>query len=194
MAFEERQGALLRGPDYERFLALCEILQGRTLASLMISDAMAGVDVLRSRSEVDAQRLGVIGHSMGGTLALWVAALDVRLKVAVVNCGMASYRAVLRDQVNHCFLWYVPGLLPTCDHAQLAALVAPRALLISAGRRDGGFPVDGVLEAYHYARQTYRGLRVPQKIDLHLDDCGHGFSEERHTKALWWLKRWLGPV
>jgi dienelactone hydrolase len=191
IAFEERRGRVQQGMMYERFVAMDEFLHGRSLTWRMVGDCMAAADVLCALPQVDARRIGMVGHSMGGTLTLWAAAMDTRIKAAVSNCGVASLAAVLRDEVIHCYMNYVYGLLPACDHGQVAALIAPRAYLISAGAQDGGFPVDGVRETYDYARRTYAALRVPEKLDLHLEDCGHAFTDAMHRKALAWLRRWL---
>ena len=191
VAFEERRGRVQQGFFFERFVAMEELLHGRCLAWRMVGDVMCAIDALSAFPPANVSRLGLIGHSMGGTLTLFAAALDARVKAAVVNCGLASLRSVLRDEVIHCYLNYVPGLLPTCDHAQIAALVAPRALLISAGADDRGFPVDGVMETFEYARRTFAAMRVPEKIHLHVEGCGHAFTESMHRAALWWLRRWL---
>lgn len=191
IAFEERRGRIQQGGAYERYVAMDELLHGRSLTWRMIGDVMAAVSVVSALPEVDAERVGLIGHSMGGTLTLWAAAMEPRVKAAVANCGVASLRAIQRDEVVHCFMNYVPGLLPTCDHPQIAALIAPRAFLISSGGRDRLFPADGIRETYQYARRTYAAMRAPEKMDLYLEDCGHGFTETMHRRALMWLRRWV---
>lgn len=191
IAFEERRGRVQQGFFYERFVAMDELLHGRCLTWRMVGDVFCAIDALATFRQADVHRLGLAGHSMGGTLTLFAAALDCRVRAAVCNCGLASLRAILRDEVIHCYMNYVPGLLPTCDHPQIAALIAPRAFLISAGRGDRGFPIDGVVETYEYARRTFAAMRVPEKIHLHVEPCGHAFTETMHRAALWWLRRWL---
>lgn len=191
IAFEERRGRVQQGLYYERFVAMQELLHGRCLTWRMVGDVFCAIDALTAFPEADTRRVALIGHSMGGTLTLFAAALDARVKAAISNCGLASLRTVLRDEVIHCYMNYVPALLPVCDHPQIAALIAPRALLISAGANDRGFPVDGVVETYDYARRTYAAMHVPEKIHLRVEPCGHAFTETMHATALWWLRRWL---
>jgi dienelactone hydrolase len=191
MCFEERASATLDGPSYERYVAMYEFLHGRSLTALMVSDVMASVDLLAAFPQIDTSRVGLIGHSMGGTLTLWATALDARIKAAFVNCGLASLATIVRDEVIHCFMNYVVGQLPACDHPQLAAMIAPRALMISAGSRDIIFPCDGIHDTYDYALGTYDALRVPDKLSLHLEDCGHGFTPTMHAEALTFFNRWL---
>ncbi|MCX7598921.1 MAG: dienelactone hydrolase family protein [Armatimonadetes bacterium] len=191
IAFEERRGRVQQGFFYERFAAMDELLHGRSLTWRMVGDVFCAIDTLAVFPEADVQRVGLIGHSMGGTLTLFAAALDARVKAAVSNCGLASLRSILRDEVIHCYMNYVPGLLPACDHPQIAALIAPRAFLISAGAADRGFPVDGVIETFEYARRTFAAMRVAEKIHLHVESCGHALTEGMHRTAMWWLRRWL---
>jgi hypothetical protein len=105
------------------------------------------VDILASLPEVDAERLGVMGHSLGGQGAIFLASYDERLEAAVSNCAAAFFRhnpGVEHWARDH---WYVyikhirPGLLegelPPIDFHEIIALVAPRAFLDVSGLNDG---------------------------------------------------------
>lgn len=105
------------------------------------------VDVLQSRAEVDRERIGAIGHSLGGHGAFFLAAYDERVQAAACNCGASFLRhnpdveAWARDR------WYVylkpirPGLLrgelPPIDFHEIIALIAPRAYLDVSALNDG---------------------------------------------------------
>jgi dienelactone hydrolase len=105
------------------------------------------VDVLQTRDEVDGDRIGVMGHSLGGHGAIFLAAYDARIKAAACNCGASFLRhnaGVEHWARDH---WYVyfkhirPGLLrgelPPIDFHEIIALVAPRAYLDVFALNDG---------------------------------------------------------
>lgn len=191
LAFEQRRGRVQQGAYYERYVAMRELLYGRTLTAKYVADASRAVDYLVSRPEVDADRLGVVGHSMGGTGTVFAAALDERFQAAFSNCGVCTYQAILRDEVIHNFMLYVPGLLNLCDMGDIIALTAPRAFMISSGAHDPIFPADGIRQAYHTARDRYEQLGADDKIDLLLMPCDHQFNPTMRQACLRWFAHWL---
>jgi dienelactone hydrolase len=200
ICFEERsphQGNLdmpsepAAGRDFERFEFTRRVLYGSCLQTKMVWDMQRGLDYLESRPEVDPARLGCIGHSLGGQQALFLAALDERVRAAVSSCGFASMRAVLRERINHNFGAYVPGWLEHGDVGELLAEVAPRAFLALNGAADRIFPVDGVHDSFAVARPAYAAAGCPERLDLGIYPGGHGFADEMRARAYAWLDRWL---
>jgi dienelactone hydrolase len=105
------------------------------------------VDVLRARDEVDPDRIGAMGNSLGGHGAFFLAAYDERIKAAVCNCG-ASFLRHNPDVENWARdRWYVylkpirpallRGELPPIDLHEIIALIAPRAYLDVSALNDG---------------------------------------------------------
>ncbi|MFN8632805.1 MAG: dienelactone hydrolase family protein [Chloroflexota bacterium] len=201
ICFEERgpyHGALdmpsrpEAGRDFERFEFTSRLLYGSCLQTKMLWDMQRGLDYLQSRPEVEADRLGCIGHSLGGQQTLFLAALDERVRAAVSSCGFASMQSILRDDINHNFGAYVPGWLEHGDVGELLAEVAPRAFLALNGATDRIFPVDGVEESYQVARRAYDAAGCTERLDLGIYPGGHGFADEMRERAYAWLDRWLG--
>lgn len=105
------------------------------------------VDVLEALPEVDPRRIGVMGHSLGGQGAIFLAAYDERIKAAACNCAASFFR--YNDQVTEWARdrWYVyfkhirpdllEGKLPPIDFHEIMALAAPRALLDISAINDG---------------------------------------------------------
>jgi dienelactone hydrolase len=202
MCFEERsphKGSLDtpahpdEGRSFERFEFTRRLLHGSCLQTKMVWDMQRGLDYLESRPDVDPARLGCIGHSLGGQQALFLAALDERVRAAVSSCGFASMRAVLREGINHNFGAYVPGWLEHGDVGELLAEVAPRAFLALNGATDRIFPVDGVHQSFEVARPAYATAGCPERLDLGIYPGGHGFTDEMRSRAYAWLDRWLAP-
>src|SRR5262249_16914853 len=105
--------------------------QGQVLWGMMVYDNLRPLDYLVSRSEVDPDRIGTLGLSMGSTMAWWTAALDTRVKVCVDLCCLTDFEALIetRGLDGHGLYYYVPGLLKHFSTARINALIAPRAHL-----------------------------------------------------------------
>jgi pimeloyl-ACP methyl ester carboxylesterase len=105
------------------------------------------LDILARLPEVDAERLGVMGHSLGGQGSIFLAAYDDRLKAAVSNCAASFFRH--NPGVDHWARdhWYVyfkhirpellKGELPAIDFHEIISLIAPRAFLDVSALNDG---------------------------------------------------------
>ncbi len=191
IGFEERAHPRLRGSEYERFLSHELLLKGLTLQGKMIWDVMRGVDYLRSREEVDPERIGMIGHSLGAAETWFSMALEARIAVGAASCGTTTYAAVLAAEAYHNYGFYVPGILKWGDIPEVVSLIAARPLLVLAGEKDRGFPVEGAKEAVSRARMLYRRLRAPEAIELFVSPGGHEFTDEMRHRAYHWFDRWL---
>lgn len=179
------------GQQRERFEFTKRILNGSCLQTKMVWDMQRGLDYLVSRPEVDAERLGCIGHSLGGQQTLFLAALDPRVKAAVSSCGFASMATVLRDGINHNFGAYVPDWLSHGDGGDLLGAAAPCAFLAFNGEADRIFPIDGVQETFTVARKVYEAQGVGDRLALRVMPGGHQFSDPMRAEAYAWLERWL---
>ena len=179
------------GRDYERFEFTKRVMYGSCLQTKMLWDMQRGLDYLQARSEVDGQRLGCIGHSLGGQQTLFLAAMDERVGASVSSCGFASMKAVLREGINHNFGAYVADWLSHGDAGELLAEVAPRAFLALNGESDRIFPIDGLHDSFATARPAYAAAGVPERLDVGVYPGGHGFSDVMRARAYDFLDRWL---
>ncbi|GAC1548629.1 MAG: alpha/beta hydrolase family protein [Herpetosiphon sp.] len=164
------------------------IMVGKTLLGSRVWDVQRGIDLLQSLPEVDGDRIGMMGTSGGGAVTMFAAALDERLQ-AVVIC---NYFCSFRDSIlalKHCSCNYVPGLLQDGEAYDIAALIAPRPLLIVSGKDDPIFPLPGVLDGYQKLADGYRRLGVSDRIEKDIFVGGH---EVRGERAYGFLKQWLG--
>lgn len=193
IGFEERRHPTLEGATYERFEFTRRVVGGSTLQAKMTFDATRAIDYLTTRPEVDPSKIGCVGHSLGGQQALFTAALDERIAVAVSSCGFASYRTIFRDAINHNFSAYVPDLLARGDFGAVLGLVAPRPFLVAVGNADRIFPFDGILETVASATAAYDALGVADRLAVVSVNGGHGFTDYLRERAYEWLDRWLMP-
>lgn len=162
-------------------------LLGQTILGWRVWDLQRALDLLATRPEVQAERLGCVGLSLGGELTLYLAGLDERIKVAVISGFLNTFHDTFYS-VEHCNCGYVPGILKFAEMGDIAALIAPRPMLIESGRRDTGFPTAAALEGYALARRAYTLLGAEDRLDVEVFDGGHAFSGR---KAFSWLDRWL---
>lgn len=163
------------------------VLLGRPLLGSRVWDVLRGIDLLQSLPEVDRQRIGIMGGSGGGAVALFAAALAPQLRAAVIS----NYFCTFRDSIlalQHCACNYVPGLLQDAEIYDVAALIAPRPLLIVAGTGDPIFPLPGVLAAYERLSTAYALQGAANHLDRDVFKGGHQISG---AQAYAWLARTL---
>jgi hypothetical protein len=122
-----------------------------------------------------------------------LAALDDRIKAAVVVGWMASYEAQLKDHVRHTigFTKRVPGLARHLDYQDVASLAMPAPLLGINGTRDGHFDLDGVKHCYAKLASCHAKAGVPERFRGRLYDAPHGFNAAMQREAWDWLVCWL---
>ena len=162
---------------------------GFTGLGLQIHDGRRSVDYLSSLPEVDAERLGVTGLSFGGTMTTYLAALDERLKCAVICCYLSGLEDAL-TRANFCGSQCMPGLGRMADIADVAGLIAPRPALVEMGESDACFLIDDAQAAYDHLQKIYTAAGSPDRLALDRFDGEH----EVHGTVLFdWLARWLAP-
>jgi dienelactone hydrolase len=135
LAFEERNWSNPSG-DAEYYELATRLVQGRTLLAKCLHDVTVGLDYLLTRPEVDPERIGFIGHSYGGRMAIWAPAIDQRIRASVSNCGCVNYKQSFTHDAGVQMEFCLPGILELGDVEDVLKLVAPRALLLQATADD----------------------------------------------------------
>jgi dienelactone hydrolase len=160
------------------------VLVGTTPLAQNIWDMARCLDVLQSLPFVDRDRIGVCGWSYGGTIALFLAAWDERVRAALVSCYIASIASSHRVPWNLCGSQVLPGMADVLDHASLAALVAPRTLIVESAEEDLAFPLDAARATVAQARHAYERVGAPDAI-VHVVVAGdHRFDGTDSLPAL----------
>jgi cephalosporin-C deacetylase-like acetyl esterase len=166
--------------------------RGYTPAGVEAWNAIRALDYLQSRPEVDGERLGVTGRSGGGASSWWTATLDERIKAAVPVAGITN----LEDHVvegcveGHCDCMY-PVNTYRWDFGQLAALVAPRPLVLANTDHDTIFPLDGVMDTYRHLRRIYDLAGAPERLGLHISAGPHDDTQVLKLDAFAWFNHHL---
>ena len=166
--------------------------RGYSSAAVEAWNCIRALDYLETREEVDAQRFGVTGRSGGGAYSWWIACLDERIKVAVPVAGITSLQNHVVDGCveGHCDCMYMVNTY-RWDFAQVAALVAPRPLLISNTDKDRIFPLDGVVDVYAKTRRIYELYGELDQIGLQITEGPHKDTQELRIHAFHWFNKFL---
>jgi dipeptidyl aminopeptidase/acylaminoacyl peptidase len=197
--FGERNGKGPGGPDEtgqagELTASKFNLWLGRTLWGMIVRDDLMALDYLVSRPEVDPQRIGVTGISMGATRTWWIMALDDRPRTGVAVACLTRYRNLIEHGglKYHGIYYYVPGLLNHFDTEAVVALAAPRPLLFMTGDQDGGSPVDGIRSIEASVRPVYGlyGKEADFTSEIY-PGIGHVYLPEMWEKTLQWMDRRL---
>jgi dienelactone hydrolase len=166
---------------------------GATWTGVVAWDDMRTVDYLVSRPEVDAKRIGCLGISMGGYRALYLAALDERIRAGCVVGFMSSVRPMLRGHLDtHSFVHFLPGLHQSLDLPDVASLTAPRALLVQQCAQDRLFPPEGMKSAVDTIAAVYDRAGAKDQFAGRFYDVPHRFTLAMQDDAFAWLDRQLG--
>lgn len=164
-------------------LSVSLLMTGRTTAGLRAYEAIRAADYLIGREEVDASRIGSMGHSGGGTVTSLSAALDSRIKASVIGIYPNTYRGSILA-MRHCLCNYIPGVLNYAEMPELIGLIAPRALFIEAGIHDPIFPVDTAKEAVRVLGGIYGEMGTQERLEY---DFFEGKHEVSGRKSFDWL-------
>jgi dienelactone hydrolase len=166
--------------------------RGYTPAGVEAWNGIRAIDYLQTRPEVDPQRIGVTGRSGGGAYSWWIAALDDRVQAAVPVAGITDLQNQVVDGVvdGHCDCMF-PVNTYRWDFAQVAALVAPRPLLISNTDKDTIFPLEGVVRIHEKVRRIYRLYGAEKNLGLQITEGPHLDTQELHIHSFRWFHRFL---
>ncbi len=166
--------------------------RGYTPAGVEAWNSIRAIDYLQSRPEVDGERIGMTGRSGGGVYTWWTAAIDERVKVAAPVAGITDLQNYVVDGAveGHCDCMFMVNTY-RWDYDQIAALVAPRPLLICNTDKDTIFPLDGVIRVYNETRRIYSLVEAEPNIGLLITEGPHADTQDLQVPVLRWFDRLL---
>lgn len=154
------------------------LLAGRTAIGERVWDTQKILDWALKRSELDADRVLLLGNSGGGVLTLYTAAVDERITVAVPSCSFTSLTSA-DGYIFHCDCCLVPRIQNEFgDLTDVGGLISPRALLAVHGKRDGLHHYDDVERAMAHVESIFQAAKVPGKFEHVWGNEGHQFYPE----------------
>ena len=168
---------------------VCATMAGATMLERNIWDMQRALDLLAAHPLVDPDRIGAAGLSYGGTTTLFLAALDTRVRAAVVSGYLSSWQAAHAVPWNMCGSQIMNGQLGAIEHLDVASLVAPRPLLVESGTDDPIFPVAAAQATVAQLRNIYAALDAPADALVH--DVFDGDHRWHGTETDAFFRRWL---
>jgi dienelactone hydrolase len=215
-------GELARGDYEDAIIEAYKTGHGHPWLYETVTDTIRAIDYLQSRPDVDGERIGLMGISMGGMNTWLTAAADPRVKAAVPCIGVTSFAYTLESgqigprcgtlpkfhravadalgekEINarvarEAWSRVLPGILDRFDCPRMLEAVAPRPLLILNGEKDDRCPLEGVRRCYAAAEAAYKAQNASDHLKMILaPDTGHAVTGEQRQAALAWFERWLG--
>ena len=169
------------------------LLLGRTLKGDGASDISSSIDWLESPEcpiDILADRILLFGHSAGGTLAQYAAALDTRITGVLASGSVGPIRETIAARGAGGGDGIIPGLLNYFDTPDLIALVAPRAFVGLSATKDHIYPYSGVEKAVSTAADFYARVGAETQIKAVAVDGPHQYYSEA-SWAAWekWIDR-----
>ena len=161
------------------------------------------VDVLESLPQVDKNRIGTIGHSLGGHNSLFTAVFDERLRSVVTSCGFTPFHDYYNGKlVGWTSDRYMPRIRDEYDNNadrvpfdfyEILASIAPRSVYSNSPIRDSNFDVGGVRKAFAQAEKVYALFEASpansKRLTLSTPDAPHDFPKQERNAAYEWLSR-----
>jgi acetyl esterase/lipase len=200
------RGYVTIAPDYPNFGEHRVDPYGLGYASASMKaiwDNLRAIDLLTSLPDVDPERIGVIGHSLGGHNAIFTAVFDERLKAVVSSCGFNSFPYYYKGDLKG---WSHKGYMPRIeaeyhanprevpfDFPELIAALAPRAFFTNSPLHDANFEVEGIRVCIRAARPVYELLGVPDRLVATYPEAEHDFPGAEREAAYQFLDASLCP-
>ena len=169
--------------------AMVAILMGKTLIGERVWDVSRAIDVLETIEEIDADKIGIMGNSGGGTTAFYAACVDERIKIVMPSCSICTYRDSIAA-VKHCICNYIPNAANYFDMSDLACLIAPRPLVMVSGEKDTDFPIEGCIKAYENIEKIYIKAGAKGNCRLVVGNEGHRFYADISWPVFKELSNW----
>jgi dienelactone hydrolase len=169
---------------------------GYSWAGYNVWDDIRSAQFLQGLAEVDPDRIGCVGLSMGANRAWHLAAATDSVQVGAAICWMGDTPTLTAAGNNQttgqsAYSMLHPGLRNALDYADVAALACPKPMLFYNGHQDGLFPVSGVEAAYLTLRKAWSEQAASDRLVCKLWDVPHVFNRAMQQQAFDWLDRYL---
>ena len=160
---------------------------GETVIGMCTWDLMRLIDYIETREDLDSQKIGCIGFSGGGMQALWLTAMDERIKYAMISGYFYGYKDSLLELNGNCSCNYIPHLWEYVDMGDIGALIAPRPFMIESGTKDhlnGKRGVKNASEQVEITRRAYRLFEKSEQLIHYIVESEHRWQGTHIDKFL----------
>lgn len=185
------------GPRRDRYdmIAGNMMMYGIDLSAYMTFDDLRATEYLASLPEVDPQRIGCTGWSMGAYRAWMLSALSDHIKVGAAVCWMVTTDEQLSFRYsrteNGGFANCLPGLRRWLDYPHVASIACPKPMLFINGSQDKLFPLAGVEKAFRIMHEVWQSQDAGDKIETELWDMPHSCGLRSQQRVLQFFQKYL---
>jgi dienelactone hydrolase len=176
-------------------------LAGGSIYGLEFFALSRAIDLLGTLPEVDAERIGMYGLSQGGLSAVWLPALETRIKASASSAFFNERftKQLVRTEHNYPFLfsseeYHMLPMLAEFSDADLASLICPRCFFVECGRKDDAVYWEQSVAAFRELKAHYDRLGIPDRCEHRLHEGGHEtepLANVADIAAVKFLDRWL---
>lgn len=197
---ERREARIAEDTDENRMASSCYTLLmralplGQTVVGQWTFDLTRLIDYALTRDDVQQEGVACCGLSGGGMQTLWLAAMDERVRAAVVSGYFYGYEESLLEMAENCACNYAPHLYEKADMGDIAALIAPRGLFIESGDQDelnGESGLKNVDTQFEIAERAYALLGARHMLSRAVFHGPHRFDG---AESLTWLQSLMNPL
>lgn len=171
------------------------MMYGRDLSAFMTYDDIASTEFLATLPEVDKERIGCAGCSMGAYRAWMLSALSDRIKVGASVCWMVTTDVQMTwkygRKENGGFANCIPALRQYLDYPHIASMACPKPMLFINGSKDKLFPVPGVEKAFGIMRDVWESRGAGDHLVTELRDIGHQCGPDEQESVARFFDEWL---
>ena len=185
------------GPRRDRYdmIAGNMMMYGIDLSAYMTYDDISGTEFLAQMPEVDPNRIGCMGCSMGAYRAWMLSALSDRIKAGAAICWLTTtdeqmsfkYSRTENGGFANCF----PGLRRWLDYPHVASIACPKAMLFINGSQDKLFPVAGVEKAFRIMHDVWKSQNADDRLETEIWDMPHSCPRKAQERVLQFFRKHL---
>ena len=177
---------------HEDVMAKSLFCAGTTWPGVWVAEDLKALDILCSRDDVDADKIGCGGLSGGGMRTVFIGGLDSRIKCSVCVGLMTTWEDfMLNKSYTHTWMSFVPVLPKELDFPEILGMNAPSPALVLNAEQDGLFTLPGMKEADKILQEVYKKAKAPEHYKCSFYPGGHKFGREMQSEAFHWFDRWL---
>lgn len=169
--------------DSQQALAANMLQMGMNWGSLIAWDDIRSAEFLASLPQVDREKVGTMGFSMGAHRAWMTAAATDAVKAGAAVCWMNTTDSLMtltnnQNKGGSAYSMLIPGIRNYMDYPHVASIACPKPMLFINGLKDKLFPVEGVKEAYRIMQGVWESQSVPDRFQTKLYDLPHFCSKD----------------
>lgn len=186
------------GANYDTQQALASNLMqmGTSWEGLITMDDVRSVEFLSTLPQVDPEKIGSLGFSMGAHRSWMLAATTDKIAASASICWMNTTEHLMtltnnQNKGGSAFSMIIPGIRIFMDYPHVASIACPKPSLFFNGTRDKLFPVEGVKDAYAEMEKVWNDQEAADKLVTKIWDEQHFFSKAMQQETLDFFNKWL---